>query len=53
MFGTWRFPPASEHLTDTREVELIVCWGFFCYVVRSSKNALPRKFARFVLFRPI
>ena len=45
-------PPASEHLTDTRYVELIVCiYVFLLYV--AWKRGLPRKFARFVLFRPI
>ena len=43
-------PPASEHLTDTREVALIV---FFFMLYVAWKRGLPRKFARFFLFRPI
>ena len=48
-------PPASEHLTDTRQVELIVCFFFLSVFMLyvAWKRRLPRKFARFLLFRPI
>ena len=46
-------PSASlPHLTDTRSVELIVCFSVFLVYV-AWKRGLPRNSARFVLFRPI
>ena len=40
------------HPTDTREVELTVCFSIFMLYV-AWKRGLPRKFARFILIRPI
>ena len=45
-------PPASPFPTDTRWVELIVCFSIFMLYV-AWKRGLPRKFARFVLLRLI
>ena len=47
------FPSASlPHPTDTRWVDFIVCFLFFWLYV-AWERGLPRKFARFVLFRLI
>ena len=50
--GTGHETDCLPHPTDTKYIELIVCFSVFLLYV-ASKRGLPRKFARFVLFCPI
>ena len=46
------FPSASLRTSYGHKMSGIDCWFFRFNVVRTWKRGLPRKFARFVLFRP-